>query len=181
MFCVHSEERPFSCSQCSQKFKLRGQLKNHIRHIHSDARPFVCTICSKTFKMNLDRHQVVHTKEKLFECKKCPRKFAHSSSLKDHLKTHTGQIMKCQFCSKAFNTMPSLRAHRATHPEYSEFKKCKSNSGVDATSKQLESADKLRNCSVTLERIPENLIKEIESSRQQLISVEDTSEPKSDN
>ncbi|KAJ1673703.1 hypothetical protein EV182_004723, partial [Spiromyces aspiralis] len=47
----NKELKPFSCSQCGLRF---GRLEHVRRHqlVHSKERPFECTICHKTFARN---------------------------------------------------------------------------------------------------------------------------------
>jgi hypothetical protein len=42
-------ERRFSCSLCSSRFKLRTDMMRHIARIHGKERNFVCPICERAF------------------------------------------------------------------------------------------------------------------------------------
>ena len=50
--------------------------------------------------------------EKPYKCSHCPSKFAHSSYLKHHIKTHTRENMyKCSHSSSIFTNSSSLKHH----------------------------------------------------------------------
>ena len=65
---VHSEERPFSCSECQYRSKTKWVLAQHMKQVHSDEKPFICSQCEyrcKT-KFNLTIHlKTVHLKKGL--------------------------------------------------------------------------------------------------------------------
>lgn len=54
--------RPFSCSQCGERFGRRFNLRRHMR-THTGERPFTCSFCARGFKQrkNLVKHARVHT------------------------------------------------------------------------------------------------------------------------
>lgn len=43
----HSEEYNHSCDECGKKYKLKGDLTNHIRFQHRE-QPIICDVCGKT-------------------------------------------------------------------------------------------------------------------------------------
>ena len=56
----------------------------------------ICSVCNKTFgsAYNLQRHMVVHTKEKPFKCDYCESSYTQSSKLKNHIiKLHSDRIL----------------------------------------------------------------------------------------
>lgn len=85
-----TRERSNSCHLCDKKFFTSQTLKQHINSVHLNLRPFHCSIdgCGKTFnkKINLKCHRQVHTKENLFACIICDKKFTFKGNLKAHLK-----------------------------------------------------------------------------------------------
>lgn len=56
----HSEQKPFSCSQCAERFSRKFNLKRHMR-MHADV--FTCPVCRQSYKQekSLKQHMVLHT------------------------------------------------------------------------------------------------------------------------
>lgn len=72
-----------------------------------------CKDCPKTFKYKskLLRHELVHTKLKLFKCKYCTKSFSLSFNLKVHTRIHLGlKPYECKYpgCKKAFAQSSNL-------------------------------------------------------------------------
>ena len=59
---IHTDEKPFSCSKCENKFSDRSVWK---------------------------RHEIIHTDEKPFNCSKCEKNFSERSAWKRHEKNYT--------------------------------------------------------------------------------------------
>ena len=58
---VHSEEKPFSCTQCDYSCKIAGNLKQHLI-VHSQEKPYSCEQCNHSSKTvtKLKRRLLVH-------------------------------------------------------------------------------------------------------------------------
>ena len=107
---THTGEKPFSCKFCNSKFGHYATLRNHER-IHAGEKPsqtrtlhkdettlntsklaheylLSCQYCDKIFKFKskLKSHLLVHTQEKAYSCRFCPRKFNHGHVLNRHEK-----------------------------------------------------------------------------------------------
>ena len=116
---IHSEDRPFRCSQCDSSFKRKGDLTKHIRSVHHKEKRFHCDHCSKGFfkKGDLIKHLRVHTGERPFQCTICDKAFKIKGVLTNHKRIHTGEKpYECFKCLKAFRDSSTLRRHE---------KKCK--------------------------------------------------------
>ena len=73
--------KPYKCSQCTDSFSDKHELKLHMGVAHEETKH--CTKCDIIFvtKANLKRHiAVVHEKLKTFKCNHCDAKFASNGN-----------------------------------------------------------------------------------------------------
>ena len=86
-----------------------------------------CSICGEVMSIKkLSRHNAMkHTaiEDRKFKCTFCPKGFAMSHQLKDHLNTHTGaKPYICKFCGKGSASFGTHRGHERSHEGYKRTK-----------------------------------------------------------
>nr|XP_014346797.1 PREDICTED: vascular endothelial zinc finger 1 [Latimeria chalumnae] len=68
----HSDEKPFECPVCQQRFKRKDRMTYHVRsHEGGITKPYTCSICGKGFSRpdHLSCHvKHVHSTERPFKC-----------------------------------------------------------------------------------------------------------------
>lgn len=56
----HSDEKPFSCPVCQQRFKRKDRMSHHVRsHQGGVEKPYVCPHCAKAFSRS-ETHKSTH-------------------------------------------------------------------------------------------------------------------------
>lgn len=114
----HTDKYEHQCKFCSKKFKVKGDLTNHIRFHHKE-RPVSCEICGKLCQNSgsLYVHQKwAHFKPK-FECHICHRRMVTQENLNQHLISQHEKREKivCAECGKTFTKKDSFKRHMAVH------------------------------------------------------------------
>ncbi|GIY41740.1 zinc finger protein 26 [Caerostris darwini] len=84
-------EETYDCpeSHCSYSTPSKRQFQKHVL-IHSNKRPYECYICNYTFKRSdsLRQHMLIHSGEKPYECDFCAMRFKHRNSRNRHKLKH---------------------------------------------------------------------------------------------
>ncbi|KAJ1167762.1 hypothetical protein NDU88_008151 [Pleurodeles waltl] len=105
------------CNIFEKHFMHKVDLQNHQR-IHTRGRLYHCKECVKSFpgKSHLVQHQRMHTGEKPYSCTVCEKSFNRKGNLVDHERIHTGEKpYSCTVCEKSFNRKRNLVDHKRIH------------------------------------------------------------------
>ncbi|KAI7795128.1 putative zinc finger and BTB domain-containing protein 40 [Triplophysa rosa] len=108
-----------SCDMCDKTFKHSSGLLYHKRTEHFEERPYACEGCGAKFAAtsSLKNHMRLHTGEKPFHCKHCDMSFSVAAALSYHTKKKhaEGKMYCCQYCSASFAQSIELTRHVRTH------------------------------------------------------------------
>lgn len=116
----------YDCDLCDMKYCTQRTLTRHRRLQHcgenSEATPklYSCELCNKSFQQSgtLKDHMRTHTGEQPYLCSECGKAFNSSSNLKQHLLRHTGvKRYECPDCPKKFPCLSDLASHKAVHKQ----------------------------------------------------------------
>ncbi|XP_034720821.1 zinc finger protein 771-like [Etheostoma cragini] len=97
---------------------------NSLKHDSGRKKPFSCSECGNTFgfKSSLKRHMRTHTGEKPFSCSECGKRFGIKAHLKKHMRTHTAEKpFSCSVCMKSFTQSGNLQSHMTVHTGEKRF------------------------------------------------------------
>jgi hypothetical protein len=117
---VHGEQsRSYVCPECREIFPNRMKYRFHFIITHTNDY-FACA-CGRKFdtKNSLEKHKVVHTKEKLFPCTVCSKEFSRKKNLVQHMWIHSeNKRFECVPCKKKFNQKVTWKIHmKSRHPD----------------------------------------------------------------
>ncbi|XP_064473378.1 zinc finger protein 14-like isoform X2 [Ornithodoros turicata] len=134
----HTDEKPHACQQCSSRFVLASQLKNHVTHVHESR-----TLASHNGKPKRRAPQVraellpstglpgLHNR-----CIVCGKTFLLWHLLRAHMRTHdpvpqdlrwfddcrsANGTIQCLICGKVLGKMAALRRHYHVHTNVRTF------------------------------------------------------------
>ncbi|XP_053678753.1 zinc finger protein 596-like [Anopheles nili] len=120
MRAQHGVGESYECKACGIKFRHRGGLRGHNNRKHNDESNCKCPICGMQFqdKKGLKCHFRVHSTEKPFACKYCPKRFKGPYARRVHELTHSGIMFQCTLCDKSYRYKALFNDHmRKCHGE----------------------------------------------------------------
>ncbi|XP_055707149.1 zinc finger protein OZF-like [Phlebotomus papatasi] len=108
------------CTVCGKMFKHRIAMRKHMQR-HNTSGPLECPICQRVApnRPALTEHiKYKHKALRVHKCTLCERSFKTALSLKEHMASHTGQVLyQCLFCPKQFNSNANyFRHNKMNHP-----------------------------------------------------------------
>ncbi|KAF3689401.1 Zinc finger and BTB domain-containing protein 40 [Channa argus] len=126
--CSMSQECVQQCTQCPKKFGNQRTLQRHMAEAHRNTarakKKVACDLCGRTFAHPsgmIYHKRTEHFEEKPFACEECGAKFGANSSLKNHMRLHTGEKpYHCKHCDMSFSVAAALAYH--TKKKHSEGK-----------------------------------------------------------
>ncbi|NWQ82957.1 ZBT40 protein, partial [Columbina picui] len=122
--CRVARGKQIQCKECSEVKSTKKELEKHQLEVHGvvgtakkkkKRLPVACDICGREFAhaSGMQYHKLTeHFDEKPFSCEECGAKFAANSTLKNHLRLHTGdRPFTCKHCLMTFMQASALAYH----------------------------------------------------------------------
>lgn len=105
----------FKCKVCNKQLSNAGSFKYHMQ-LHSDEVPFLCCECGEKFKTKnaYDGHMTTHNNT--HTCEVCGKCYRQAASLRSHMLSHTGEkLFLCILCGKSMTQKSGLKVNSFTN------------------------------------------------------------------
>ncbi|XP_051931052.1 zinc finger and BTB domain-containing protein 40 isoform X1 [Hippocampus zosterae] len=118
--CPMSKDCQLQCPQCPLKLPNKRALQRHLTEAHpgnarDKKKKVACDLCGRTFAHPsgmIYHKRTEHFEEKPYACETCGAKFPATSSLKNHMRLHTGEKpYHCKHCDMSFRVAAALAYH----------------------------------------------------------------------
>ncbi|KAM6326418.1 zinc finger and BTB domain-containing protein 38 isoform 1-T1 [Podargus strigoides] len=106
------------CELCERDQSSTAEIQEHVHWHVAPSKPYICELCQKQFQSpsTLKMHMRCHTGEKPYTCKTCGKSFSVPGNLQKHERIHLGvKDFVCQYCNKAFTLNETLKIHERIH------------------------------------------------------------------